>query len=275
MHSKENILSPLFKSKLKAHLLVPSGVNTDVYGSFSGEVKRELSVKTVLRAKARAGMKILGLNHGLSSEGSFGLHPTLPFISCNQESLLFIDDVNEIEIFYNFLSKETSFVYQNIESEKDLLKFLKKINLKEQAVIIKPNSDFEDAAFIHKGLQNLEQIKKAYFKVCSEFSDSSVWIETDNRAHMNLSRRENIYKAGEKLIDILLKLCPECRSPGFSLRDTVPGLKCKLCGVASEFSKEELWSCPKPITACSYEVIKPRSDGLKFLSAADCVYCNS
>ncbi len=43
-------------------------------------------------AKARLGMRQLGLPHGIASEGSFGPHPLVPFLAASTELIVLVDD---------------------------------------------------------------------------------------------------------------------------------------------------------------------------------------
>lgn len=81
MHEKEKVLGPLFKKRLDASLFVPEDIDTDLYGTFSGEVQRKPDIKAVLRRKAKDGMQRFGLKYGIASEDSFQSHPKVPFLN--------------------------------------------------------------------------------------------------------------------------------------------------------------------------------------------------
>ena len=104
MHKKDKILAPSFREQLKATLQAPKNLNTDQFGTFSGEITRPSNIKAVLREKALLGTKLTGLRQGLASEGTFGPHPWIPFVQSNRETLLFVDLDREIEIFVDHVS---------------------------------------------------------------------------------------------------------------------------------------------------------------------------
>ena len=70
-HGKERQLAPAFVEVLGASLVVPPDLDTDQFGTFTGEVARVASATDTARAKARLGMRTLGLRHGLASEASY------------------------------------------------------------------------------------------------------------------------------------------------------------------------------------------------------------
>ncbi len=272
MHGKEKILDSLFQQSIGAKLVVPRLINTDNYGTFSGEVSRLQSVKEVLRAKAREGADLLGLNYGLASEGSFGAHPRIPFLECNQESLMFLDLKNEIEVFSHVISTENCAEYRQVKTEEDLLDFCHRVNLGAQAVILKPSYEYSNMDWIVKGLTDEQSVIEAFHRIKDNFSLDNVWVEKDNRAHFNPQRQKVIYQVGEKLINTLSVLCPSCKTPGFQMTDFIKGLKCLDCGLKSDKPLKEIWSCPSK--KCTYSETRPRLDGVKMLSPAECHWCN-
>lgn len=42
MHGKENVLSPILEKALGVETIVPESFNTDLYGTFSGEIPRKM-----------------------------------------------------------------------------------------------------------------------------------------------------------------------------------------------------------------------------------------
>ncbi len=273
LHKKEQILQPLFELVFDAKLHVPNEINTDSFGTFTGEIKRESDVKNVLRKKAMAGIQKTGLRYGLASEGTFGPHPMTPFMNCNQESLLFVDTERKIEIFHNHISTKNQSEYAEIETENELEQFLNQINFGPQAVIVKPGKEWEkQPEWIFKGITTRKEIKRAIQQIHATFSRTKVWIETDNRAHLNPKRRNVIWECGKKLVQKMEALCPSCNTPGFAVCGYIPGLVCSQCGRLSNHPKEEIWRCPN--VDCPYQEIKPRLDGITQLDPGECEWCN-
>ncbi len=273
MHEKEKILEPLFKRNFFSKIIVPRNIDTDLLGTFSGEIKRDSDLKTALRKKAMIGIEQTGLKFGLASEGSFGPHPWIPFLPCNQESLIFIDVERDIEIISHFISTDNCSEYIEAEDFKQVEEFLIKIRLGEQGLIVKPSHEYiQSTEYIFKGLTKVKDVATAFEKIKLDLNAQTVFVETDNRAHMSPKRRQVIFKSAEKIVEKLKSLCPGCRAPGFDMTSFLPGLVCEGCGSKSDKPLKEVWSCPSK--SCSYQEIRDRTDGIKSLDPAECDWCN-
>ena len=272
MHGKEKVLAPLFEKYFGAELLVPTGLDTDKYGTFSGEVKRASDIQSVLRAKAKEGAELLGLSYALASEGSFNSHPWIPIVGSNQENLLFLDLKNQIEIGAKVVSTQSRAEFIEASTTADIIKFCEQVNCGPQGLIVKPQHDTSELKWIHKGLTTVDQVLDAFAKIKKELKLDKVWIETDNRAHLNPKRQSVIFEAGQKLIDMILSLCPGCQCPGFGMVDFIKGLQCRDCGYKSDKAIKEIWACPS--SSCDYKEERGRLDGIQDLDPAFCDWCN-
>ncbi len=65
-HRKEQVISPILEEALGVKCIVSENIDTDVLGTFTGEVERTNSPLETARMKCE-----------LASEGSFGSHPYL------------------------------------------------------------------------------------------------------------------------------------------------------------------------------------------------------
>ena len=101
-HDKEKLLAPLFLECQRNCVGVP--IDTDVFGTFSGEVERKGTVIETLRKKvlktADACPRAVLI---VASEGSFAPHPFIPFIDSNMEALLFWDRIRNHEIYVDII----------------------------------------------------------------------------------------------------------------------------------------------------------------------------
>jgi hypothetical protein len=274
MHQKEKVLESLFLEKLGANFEVPKNIDTDIFGTFSGEIKRDRDIKNTLRKKVKLGLEKTGLKLGLASEGSFGAHPSAPFMKTNLETLLFVDLEREIEIFEFHSSFKCTFDYRTINNQEELLEFYREYKSKEQAILIKVDQNSSEPNFLRKGLTSEKEAIKA-FEELKHFSQSqSLWVETDMRAHLSKARQAVIFEAGEKLIKRLTSLCPDCHCPGFSRDALEKGLPCKACGIPSQYASKEIWRCSRKNSGCSYEETRDREDGKKSIDPGDCSFCN-
>lgn len=273
MHEKEKILGPLFQEIFNAKILVPQDMNTDIFGTFSREVPRTKDIKGVLRKKADLGMKLSGLKYGISSEGSFGPHPWIPFVSCNQEFLIFKDLERDIEVFSTVISLSSRADSIQIQNLSEAREFFQKIGFGSQGVIVRPPENLKNCEkYIFKGLRDLRDVESAFFQIKQELNVQKIIIETDNRCHMSPRRQKVIFESAQFLVEKLCSLCPECETPGFEMFDYVGGLPCSGCGTKSDKPQMELWRCPS--RNCTYQEERGRLDELQSLDPSECDECN-
>jgi hypothetical protein len=265
-HSKEKVLAPLLE-KLGLKCVVPD-VDTDMFGTFSGEVDRVGGVRETLRRKTSA---IAQTNPAarfvLASEGSFGPHPFIGFVQSDHEALLFVDRKLNTEIYVEEISTETNHAEIEFGLGDDLQTFLTQIGFPEHGLIVKPKNRSD---IVFKNLQTLQSVEQAILEGIRTSTDSKVILSTDMRANFNPTRMKVIEKVGLKLIETLNSLCPDCQTPGFAISKGVPGLPCEECGEPSRIAKDVLWSCVK----CAHSEQKARPDGVIAISASDCEFCN-
>ena len=92
-HKKEQVLAPLFKG-LGFNVCVAKNIDTDILGTFTGEVERIYTPQLTLKKKCELALQRTHTDFVLSSEGSFGPHPSIPFLYANEEHLLFYNTID-------------------------------------------------------------------------------------------------------------------------------------------------------------------------------------
>jgi len=265
-HSKEKVLAPLLeKLGLKCIL---ADVDTDMFGTFSGEVERVGGVRETLRRKTLAAANANpAARFLLASEGSFGPHPVIGFLQSDHEALLFVDKKLNTEIYVEEISTTTNHAEIEFGPSDDLHEFLKRVGFPEHAIIVKPKGKKPSPI---KNLQTLHSVGQAIIDAFLISPEPKIILSTDMRANFNPTRMKAIEKVGLKLIETLNSFCPECKTPGFSISKGVTGLPCEECGVPSRISKDVVWSCVK----CTYAEQKARPDGVVAIPASNCEFCN-
>ena len=225
MHNKESVIAPILEKNLGAICFTSSSIDTDLLGTFSGEVPRNFDALTTLRKKCDLGHNLTKSNLVVASEGSFGQHPTIFFATANEELLMLKDYENDIEIVAREISIETNFNSKLIHTEEELFEFAAQVNFPSHALLLKSNEkNFEK---IFKGINTKEVLLEKYYALKNEFN--SVYAETDMRAMFNPTRMNVIENATYKLIEKVKSLCPKCSLPGFDVVSIKSGLPCKNC----------------------------------------------
>ncbi|MBS0628884.1 MAG: hypothetical protein JSS30_01510 [Verrucomicrobia bacterium] len=266
MHGKERAIAPPFERILGCRL-IPAKINTDLFGTFTGEIERTLSPYECAKAKCQRALEEKGGSLCLASEGSFGPHPYLHFIHADQELLFFTDKDLEFELTVSKISLETNFNGQAIETLEELLKFADRTLFPSHGLILRPHIR-KNKGQIHKGIQSVEYLKNVFKDCQKESDDGKVWVETDMRAHMNPTRMKVIEELAEEMSARLALACPCCHTPGWGVVKKSRGLECNLCGLPTELVQSEIYGCCK----CDYKENIPLNREL-----ADphyCPFCN-
>ncbi|GAB2496321.1 DUF6671 family protein [Algoriphagus taiwanensis] len=238
-HQKEQVLGPLFEEVLGVRVIVPEDLDTDLLGTFSGEKDREDDPLTTAKKKCDWALELSGADLALSSEGSFGSHPSLFFLPANEEWLFFSDRKNGWEIHIRHLSTETNYSHLEFDSWEQLENFAKQVQFPSHGLILrKAKKSLEGMS---KGIVTWEALKEKAEQLLNAFGKG--YAETDMRAHLNPTRMQVIREAGEKLLQKIQSLCPACQTPGFGVTNWESGLPCSWCGSPTRSILAEIRTC--------------------------------
>jgi hypothetical protein len=265
-HQKEKIIAPLIEKAIGALCFISTAFDTDSLGTFSGEIERKDNALTTLRNKCLLGFQNTNCDLVIASEGSFGAHPTLFFASANEEMIMLKDFKNDIEIVARELSLETNSKGITIEFEKDLIEFAQNIQFPAHGIILK--SSEKNPLKIHKDFDSLVELLEQYNLLKSDHS--SIYAETDMRAHRNPTRMKVIEKVTYSLIEKIKNCCPNCKTPGFDVVSAQFGLPCALCSLPTRSTLSHLYQCKK----CGFQQEKMFPRGIQVEDPTYCDNCN-
>jgi uncharacterized protein DUF6671 len=266
MHDKEKVIAPILEKELGVKCATIPGLNTDLFGTFSGEVERKKSPFQTVRNKALAALELSDETLGIASEGSFGPHPSIFFIPSNEEMVMLIDSTNHIEIVGRHLTSKTNFNHREITSLKDLEEFKIDVGYPAHGIILKI-MDKSLNKTIHKDLDEPKDLDKQA-KIALD-NGHTISVETDMRAMRNPTRMLAIEQAVLDLIKNIKSVCPKCNTPGFVIRDAIAGLPCELCHLPTKSAKAYIYQCQK----CDYSLERLK-EGVHFEEAMYCDFCN-
>lgn len=264
-HGKEKVFSSLF-SEIKCEIvLVP--FDTDLFGTFSGEVAREKSPKATVLAKAHAAAETANTNFAVASEGSIGPHPQLPLITADIEWVAFVDKSRGIELTEHFVSTEIVAVQETWSESLDVQKLAEKANLPIHSLIARARTDQD--FWSKKGIKTIDELNQAVADFQLLGWDTELIFESDFRAMESPTRMKNIELATSKLVSRLSTLCPECQMYGFGVLGYEFGLLCLVCGESvPDVIRAERLGC----LVCSAELIRPRE--ATAVEPSRCYNCN-
>jgi hypothetical protein len=247
-------------------------VDTDLLGTFVGEVPRTLSMRDAAIAKARMAMQSAGCALGLASEGTIGPDPRVPLLTSDLELIVLVDDEADAVILESVRDLGIAVASTALRPGDDLSPFLARAGFPDHRLIVRPDGIEPaevPAGLLHKGLADRGALEQA-ITACAEASPTGqARVESDLRAHCSPSRRPVITRAAWRLGYRLASRCPACASPGWGPVDTLRGLPCELCGDwIPGAARGQVLGCGR----CSYQVDRP--DGRTAGNPANCPSCN-
>lgn len=265
-HQKELVIAPLLESKLKVQCFTSDIFDTDLLGTFSGEIDRKDDSLTTVRNKCIGASLATNCDLIVASEGSFGAHPSIFFAQANEELVMLKDFKNNLEIVVSEISLDTNFKAKLIINQAELFAFAEQVKFPSHGLILKPSQ--KNYSKIFKGIISREVMISNFNELKKEFG--SVYLETDMRAMFNPTRMEVIKKATQKLIEKIKILCPSCKTPGFDVVAANPGLPCKNCSLPTRSTLSYLYQCKK----CNFSKEEHFPRGIQFEDPTYCDNCN-
>lgn len=244
-HGKLELIAPALAEKLSLTVVnVP--VDTDVLGTFSGDIPRRGTPFETAVAKARLGMESSGLALGIANEGTIGPHPSVPFVVADTELVVFVDS-------------ERSIVVAESETDFGIPSFSADIHPSECSKLSLEAAGFPDHGLmvlpvgakspIFKGIHSRDELEDAVWRCHRESGESLVSIQSDFRANHHPSRRKVIERAAHRLAARLAVVCPRCATPGWGIARHEAGAPCSFCRTKTSQVRSVISSC----VSCSYE----------------------
>lgn len=270
MHKKEEAIAPILARELGIKAIVPPNFDSDKFGTFTREIKRLGTQIEAAKIKAEQALNITGETLAISSEGTFGPHPFVPYLSCNREIVMLLDKKHDIEIIGEEFSTQTNHSHQVIKSVEAAFEFAQKIGFPEHGLVVMFEETPKDSSEVIKGITTTETLEEAVSLFLKKSSNGKVHLETDMRALYNPTRMKNIAKATINLVQKINSFCPKCNYPGFSVTERKRGLPCALCNMPTQLTLATIYQCQK----CGFqkEILFP--DGIEQGDPAQCMYCN-
>jgi hypothetical protein len=238
-HQKEKVIAPLLVNNWSMQVITPIDIDTDVLGTFTGEVQRTLDPVAAMRRKCELALQYCDADFAFASEGSFGPHPQLFFSTADDEMVMLFQAKTGKEWVAREISSETNFDAGYIHSWNEMLDFAHKINFPSHGLILRKSPDSSDD--MHKGIQDEGDLKQMFMSL--QMKHGRVYAETDMRAMFNPMRMKVIERATKKLVEQLEHKCPSCAFPGFSVKQVIPGLPCMACGMPTRSTSAWMYVC--------------------------------
>ncbi|WP_421658744.1 DUF6671 family protein [Leptothermofonsia sp. ETS-13] len=270
MHHKEKAIAPILEQELGIQVIVPEGLDTDAFGTFTRDRERPGTQVEAARLKAEKALDLTGETLAIASEGVFAPNPSFPAIPCNRELVLLLDKANQLEIVGQEFSLETNYSHTTVQDFQAALKFAEKVGFPEHGLVVMVSQSAKHPDEIFKGITSERQLLDAVTLALERSPNGTIHLETDMRALYNPTRMAVIEKATLDLVKKINCVCPVCSTPGFELIERRAGLPCGLCGLPTFLTHTALYRCQK--CDFSQEIFFP--DGMEVADPAQCNYCN-
>jgi hypothetical protein len=265
-HGKEKIIGPILWDAFHIHLDL-ARYDTDLLGTFSGEVERPTDQLGTARLKIKQAAAITNANLLLASEGAFHPHPDTPFLTVNTEVIVLLDRATKLEIIAKHTTLETNAARVTTNDVATLLEFAARIRFPEHRIILMHDDRPDLPKRILKDMASEAELLSAFHSLQNDSNDLVV-VETDLRAMHNPTRQEQIKITAHKLIQLMRSYCPSCNEPGYQIQEWQTGLPCCWCNNPTNHTLYEVYRC----THCGFEeqkrVSKPCAD------PGSCDQCN-
>lgn len=265
-HGKQHAIAPAFVEILGWQIEV-AAIDTDSWGTFTGDVPRLLSPRETAREKAQRGAVSLGLGLGVGSEGTIGPHPHVPFLTSDLEILAFVDLEEGYAVFESVLSTEIVAVSEMWSTNLSLVDLVERADLPRHALIARTVNT--SPPMIHKGITTLDELKRCLSKLQEADAHAEILIESDYRAMMSPSRQAVIEQCAHKLATRLTRLCPSCSTRGWGVVDHERGVPCRGCGT---LSRDAISADIEGCVRCDHRVTSLRA--VSEVDPAQCQVCN-
>lgn len=265
-HKKEDIIGPLLEESLGVQCFVNAQFDSDQFGTFTGEIKRETNSLATARRKCIAAMELSNCDLGIASEGSFGPHPSIFLLNSDHEIVILMDKKNNLEVIAQEISADTNLAGKEIKNEGELKKFAKQLKFPSHGMILR-DSIHSNHRLI-KGISNDQDLKNAFKEIKKQFG--SVYAESDMRALYNPSRMKAISIVTCELIKNLQSACPSCHTPGFVISDAKIGLPCSWCELPTNSVLSYIYTCQR----CQYSKEQLYPNNKETEDPGYCNYCN-
>lgn len=268
MHRKETVIAPLLETRLGVKTTVPSNFDTDLWGTFTRDRDRPGDPITTARIKAEQALIQTSETLAIASEGSFGPHPTIPFLASDREILLWLDREQNLEIIGEAISPQTNYRHRRVTAWADALDFAQQVGFPKHGLVVMADSQPQPGADIFKGITD----ETVLFHAVSHFLNQQghAHLETDMRAMFNPTRMGVIAQATEDLLQKLQSPCPKCSTPGFAIAQYVPGLPCGWCSQPTPLPLAAIYQCDR----CQYQHHHPYPHNQEIADPGQCAYCN-
>ena len=228
-------------------------VDTDLLGTFSGEVPRPSGPLQTAICKARLGMEATGVPLGLASEGTISDPCGLGVLPMDTELVVLVDDHRNITVC-GWATAVVVATTATMAPGAPIDELLGRAQVPPHHLVVSPAgveatgptglTENPWQSGTTKAVGDGPSLLAAIDRAAATSPDGRARVTTDLRAHLCPSRQPVIAAAARDLAQRLGTPCPECASPGWGIESVVVGLECAWCTWPTDEVAAHRWACP-------------------------------
>jgi hypothetical protein len=234
--------------------------DTDVLGTFAGDVPRRFSPIETARRKALLGASMRDAGWLLASEGS--IDQRVGGITRDVELVVAVERSRGTTIVGSATRLGITAVRFEVDrktSDEAIARSCAGADLPRHHLLVAPNDGSSPPV---AGLSDVEAVLDACHQLRRR--RKTLIVQTDLRSHLCPSRQPTITSAAEDLVSRLARPCPRCGRPGFGEEEPILGLPCLVCRQPTQERRALRSRCPW----CAFEELNLLSQ-----EGADPLHC--
>jgi hypothetical protein len=200
-HGKERLVAEILSHELGVHVETARDLDTDNFGSFTGEIPRKGSQLDAARLKATAARSTTPADFYIATEGSFDSDSRMLGLPIHREVVYWHDPSGE-DIVVTRETPKTNAARILIRSDADLDRAVRKLGFPEHGIILRKRRPFFGDILL-KDAHDILELKDQYERVASTFPWVKIYAESDLRSHRNPTRQNVIRDALRELVAII------------------------------------------------------------------------
>ncbi len=200
-HGKELLVAEVLSRELGVNVEIARDLDTDSFGSFTGEVPRKGSQLDAARQKAAAARGRTPADFYIATEGSFDSDPRMLGLPIHREVVYWHDPSGE-DIVVARETPKTNAARIRLGSIDDLHRAMRRFGFPEHGIILRKSRPLR-ADILFKDARDSTELERQFSHARSVFPWVRVYAESDLRSHRNPMRQEVIREALRELAAII------------------------------------------------------------------------
>lgn len=236
-HGKQNQAAAAFHERLAVRVIAPDHIDTDQFGTFTGDIERTQTPRQAALDKALLGIALTGHPYALASEATYSSNWGV--LARHHELLLFHDIERDITLTENTVVTIRGHGTTTVAGAEDALAVAGRFGFPATHAVALVEDGV--AVVARKGLADPDALHAAVTELLAR--GGPVHIGPDYRAHGNPERRVVLTSLAERMADRLTQSCPACRMPGWGVVGVERGLPCEVCGEPTAGIAADVYGC--------------------------------